>query len=140
LNSFATDTSASTQAERLEELSQNSMAGRARIVRSSDARPKDKTTPAPSYGSLEIFFDAYDVDAREKFLTWRERNWRGYVIRCRSPGDGMLHRAGCGHFEHGDKAASLTHTMKVCSQNKTELEDWARENMSRGLKRCRSCM
>jgi hypothetical protein len=62
------------------------------------------------------------------------------VISRRSPADGMLHRADCGHFEHGDKSASLTRTMKVCSQDKAELEGWAREKMSRGVKRCRSCM
>ena len=52
----------------------------------------------------------------------------------------MLHRTFCGHFEHGDKSASLTRTMKVCSESKSELEEWARENIRVRLKRCRSCM
>ena len=52
----------------------------------------------------------------------------------------MLHRTFCGHFEHGDKSASLTRTMKVCSGSKRELEEWARENIRVRLKRCRSCM
>jgi hypothetical protein len=55
-------------------------------------------------------------------------------------GAAMLHRARCGHFEHGDKSASLTRTMKVCSENRSELEAWARQNLTVGLKRCRSCM
>jgi hypothetical protein len=52
----------------------------------------------------------------------------------------MLRRAYCGHFEHGDKSASLTRTMKICSNNRDDLEGWARENLTAKLKRCRSCM
>ncbi len=137
---FAANSSASTRTGQRDELSRNSVASRARIVRRSDAGPEDKVPSSPSYEPLEIFFDVYDINAHDKFLKWRERNWRGYVISRRSPGDGMLHLADCGHFEHGDKSASLTRTMKVCSRNKGQLESWARENMSRGLKRCRSCM
>ena len=117
----------------------SSMAERARIVKSRDEDPED-TASSPVYESLEVFFDAYDPEAHDKFLVWRERNWRGYVISRRSAGDAMLHQAHCGHFEHGDKSASLTRTMKVCSRNKGALEGWARENVSGGLKQCRSCM
>jgi len=63
---------------------------------------------------------------------------------CANAGGGegadMLHRAHCGHFEHGDKSASLTRTMKACSQNREELEAWAREHVGGRLKKCRSCM
>jgi hypothetical protein len=52
----------------------------------------------------------------------------------------VTHRSCCGHFEHGDKSARLTRTMKVCSESKRELEEWARENIRVRLKRCRSCM
>lgn len=113
---------------------------RRRDLLPQSSEPEDKPSSSPSFESLEIFFDAYDIYAHDKFLKWRDRNWRGYVISRRSPGDGMLHRADCGHFEHGDKTASLTRTMKVCSRKKEDLEKWARENMSRELKRCRSCM
>jgi hypothetical protein len=58
----------------------------------------------------------------------------------RSASDAMLRRAYCGHFEHGDKSASLTRTMKICSNNRDDLEGWARENLTAKLKRCRSCM
>ena len=88
----------------------------------------------------EIFLDAYDTEAHSKFLRWRERNSRGHVISRRSATEAMIHRASCGHFEHGDKSASMTRTMKVCSQNKEELEAWRRENIGDRLKRCRSCM
>ncbi|HSK84776.1 MAG TPA: hypothetical protein VK902_15460 [Rubrobacter sp.] len=62
------------------------------------------------------------------------------MISRRSASHAMLHRTYCGHFEHGDKSASLTRTMKVCSQTKGELEAWAREHIGGRLKRCRSCM
>jgi hypothetical protein len=52
----------------------------------------------------------------------------------------MLHRTYCGHFKHGDKSASLTRITKFCSNNKGDLEGWVRENLTAGLKRCRSCM
>ena len=55
-------------------------------------------------------------------------------------GTAMLHRAYCGHFDHGYMSASLTRTMKVCSSNKGDLEAWARKNLTAKLKRCRSCM
>jgi hypothetical protein len=87
----------------------------------------------PSIEDPEVFFDAYDQDAHGKFLRWRERNQRGYVISRRSASDAMLHRTYCGHFEHGDKSASLTRTMKVCSNNKGDLEGWARENLAARL-------
>lgn len=89
---------------------------------------------------MEIFFDAQDSEAHDKFIRWIERNYRGYVISRRSRSDAMLHRADCGHFKHGDQSASLTRTMKVCSPNKQDLETWARENIEKKLKRCRSCM
>ncbi len=89
---------------------------------------------------MEVFFDAQDTGAHSKFIMWIERNQRGYVISRRSPSDAMLHRSYCGHFKHGDKSASLTRTMKVCSLDKRELEGWAREYISDRLKRCRSCM
>ena len=47
---------------------------------------------------------------------------------------------GRGHFEHGDKSANLPRIMKVGSQNREELEAWARERVGVRLKRCRSCM
>ena len=89
---------------------------------------------------METFFDSWDADAHDKFVKWRDRNQRAYVINRRSPSDAMIHQAGCGHFEFGDESVSLTKTMKICSVSRRELEAWARENMKAGLRRCRSCM
>lgn len=95
--------------------------------------------PQASEGYV-IFYDAHDAGAHKKFIRWVERNQRGYVISRRSPSDAMIHQAYCGHFKHGDKSASLTRTMKVCSNDKGDLEGWARENLMARLKRCKSCM
>ena len=80
----------------------------------------------------EIFFDAYDTEAHGKSLRWRELNSRGYVISRRSATDAILHRAYRSHFEHGDKSTNLTRTMKVSSQNREDLEAWAREHVGAG--------
>lgn len=105
--------------------------------------PKTRHPPASDSSAREdclVFYDAYDPEAHPKFLGWRERHWGEYVISRRSPSDAMIHQAGCGHFEHGDKSVSLTKTMKVCSASRREIEAWARENLTAGLRRCRSCM
>lgn len=115
-------------------------AGQAGMTDNLDVLSEDSARPSPSRESWEIFYDAYDIDAHDKFIRWIERNQRGYVISRRSPNDAMIHQAYCGHFKHGDKSVSLTRTMKVCSLDKRELEGWARENIESKLKRCRSCM
>jgi hypothetical protein len=89
---------------------------------------------------MEILFDAEDQNAHGKFLSWIERNQRGYVVSRRSRSAAMLHRSYCGHFKHGDESASLTRVMKACSTDKQELESWARENVEKRLKRCRDCL
>ena len=114
--------------------------GGSKFVRERDALRTTPAAPSPPEEGLEVFFDAHDPDAHGKFLRWRERSRGGYVISRRSPSDAMLHRTYCGHFEHGDKSASLTRTMKVCSRSRRELEDWAREYVRGRLKRCRSCL
>lgn len=110
------------------------------VIENSGIGAENSAEFSTSHEAREVFFDAYDTDAHGKFLKWRERNRRGYVISRRARNDAMLHRAYCGHFEHGDKSASLTRTMKVCSSDRQELEAWARENMDKKLKKCRSCM
>ncbi len=99
------------------------------------------STPSsqPNEGCV-IFYDAYDAHAHDKFIRWIERNQSRYVVSRKSPNDAVIHHAYCGHFKHGDKSASLTRTMKVCSSSRRELDRWARENMAMTLRTCRSCM
>jgi hypothetical protein len=90
---------------------------------------------------MEVFADPLDPEAHDKFEKWRDRHLRGYVVSSRSKNNAMLHRADCGHlvFSPNDNV-SLTAAPKYCSTDKRELENWARENMDKKLKRCRSCM
>lgn len=99
------------------------------------------STPSsqPSEGYV-IFYDTYDADAHDKFVRWIERNQSRYVVSRKSSRDATIHHAYCGHFKHGDKSASLTRTMKVCSASRRELDAWARENLGTALRTCRSCM
>jgi hypothetical protein len=99
--------------------------------------------PTPSSQASEgyvIFYDDYDADAHDKFVRWIERNQSRYVVSRKSSNEAMIHHAYCGHFKHGDKSASLTRTMKICSSSRRELDRWARENTGTALKPCRSCM
>jgi hypothetical protein len=109
-------------------------------VKSSETGARSLTLSSQASEGYVIFFDAYDANAHDKFIRWIERNQKGYVISRRSPSDAMIHQAYCGHFKHGDKSASLTRTMKVCSSSRRELDRWARENMGAALRPCRSCM
>lgn len=108
--------------------------------KTSETPARSSTPPSRASEGYVVFYDAHDASAHDKFIRWVERNQRGYVISRRSPGDAMVHQAYCGHFKHGDKSASLTRTMKICSNNRDDLEGWARENLTAKLKRCRSCM
>lgn len=87
-----------------------------------------------------IFYDDYDASAHDKFIRWIERNQSRYVISRKSASEATIHHAYCGHFKHGNKSASLTRTMKVCSSSRRELDGWARENVGTLPKPCRSCM
>ncbi len=93
---------------------------------------------------MEAFADTLGENAHDEFKRWEERNeLEGYVISRRSRNNAMLHRADCRHLtdDYGPGAViSPTAKPKICSTDKRELENWARENMDRELKRCRSCM
>lgn len=88
----------------------------------------------------EVFYDDYDAEAHMKFIRWIDRNQSRYVISRKSANYATLHHAYCGHFKHGDKSASQTRSMKICSSSRRALERWASEHQSAALKTCRSCM
>ncbi len=140
VGSSGSDAHALTETQGRTRVPESLVSVRSGVVEDSRREQEDSAPSSASQQGWEIFFDAFDPDAHSKFLRWRERNPRAYVISRRSPNDAMLHRAYCGHFEHGDKGASLTRTMKVCSRDKGEVEGWARGNIETKLKRCRSCM
>ncbi len=108
--------------------------------RSSKTGAMSATPSSQASEGYVIFYDAYDANAHDEFIRWIERNQSRYVVSRRSSNVAMIHHGYCGHFKHGDKSASLTRTMKICSSSRRELDRWARENMGIALKPCRSCI
>ncbi len=108
--------------------------------KSSETGARSSTLSSQASEGYVIFYDAYDANAHDKFIRWIERNQSRYVVSRRSSKEATIHHSYCGHFKHGDKSASLTRTMKVCSLSRRELDRWAREHMGTALKPCRSCM
>ena len=93
---------------------------------------------------MERFADAGSENAHDEYKRWKGRHGSdGYVISCRSKNDAMLHRADCWHLTDDDfgpgVVVSLTAKPKYCSTDKQELEKWARENLDKELKRCKTC-
>jgi hypothetical protein len=66
-------------------------------------------------------------------------------VNYKSPNNVMLHRSPCLHlgdtnwaaYEHG--WGSLTRNRKVCTTDRRELEEWAKQNTTADLKWCRDC-
>ena len=73
-------------------------------------------------------------------------NQEGFFINCKSKNDMMLHFVVCQHpgdaewLCDDDGYHSLTKKMKVCSNNREELEQWARDNSTAKLKSCSDCV
>jgi hypothetical protein len=91
------------------------------------------------------FHDRDDNDAHAKFQQWRRQHFEdGYFLNYKGPNNTMLHRSLCWH--HGDanwkrneEWGSLTAYKKVCSTDRGELEQWARNNGVQMLKQCQHC-
>ncbi len=92
---------------------------------------------------MKVFADAQGEHARDEYKRWKSRHGSdGYVISRRSKNDAMLHRADCSHLidDFGPGVVvSLTAKPKYCSTDKRELENWARDNLGKALKRCKTC-
>lgn len=92
---------------------------------------------------MQVFADAWSEKAQDEYKGWKELHKSdGFVVSYRSKKDAMLHRAKCWHLTDDfgpGVAVSLTAKRKYCSTDKRELENWAREDMDKELKRCRTC-
>ena len=89
---------------------------------------------------MEIFDDAQDRAAGEKFLDWRIRWPEGFVINYKSPNNVMLHRAKCGHFTFKESdEVNLAASKKICSLDREEVESWATREGIAHVKLCQHC-
>lgn len=88
---------------------------------------------------MEEFRLDQDVEAQTKYLRWRESNPTGFVINC-APERWMIHSAQCTHLgEFKSIPANLVKHAKACSEQRGELEEWAKKKGATRLETCRSC-
>jgi hypothetical protein len=92
---------------------------------------------------VSVFFDEDSADAHDAFQRWRTDNPVGFFLNCRTSGGWMLHRVNCPHHGNTDWAAGpwgcLTRTRKVCSTERKELLQWARQEGESDVKQCSDC-
>ncbi len=89
------------------------------------------------------FYDKINGDDHEKFQRWRRENDEGFFINIKSSNNLMLHRVHCLHPGSTDwkkgEWGSLTKNRKICSTDKKDLSNWAKQNYKASLKVCRDC-
>jgi len=76
-------------------------------------------------------------ESSRRFLEWRINYPGSFVINIAEKRL-MLHLASCGHFDYKD-SENVTYAPKRISQNKEELEVWARKQIGSSYKVCRDC-
>lgn len=96
---------------------------------------------------MEIFHSKIIENAHDALQKWRSLNEDGFVLNWRSPNNFTLHRVHCPHLgdtywepAEGTKGwGDMGKTKKICSMNKQELEQYAREEGTVELKYCKRC-
>lgn len=73
-----------------------------------------------------------------KFNNVRRFHPDWFVINEKSDEEIMLHRARCPHFDFNIKV-NLAANAKYCSENRRELEGWARQKQVK-LQHCKTCL
>ena len=89
-------------------------------------------------------FDGSAGAGMKELLKWIENNPEGFFVDCKGEAEQMLHRAPCKHvkltgLKTKDANADLAKNVKVCSNDRTELERWAREERPGRLSYCKYC-
>ncbi len=84
------------------------------------------------------------LDNDRAYLDWVETHQQGYVVNAyREPSARylVLHQADCPTItgEPTNGKAWTSDYIKVCSHDRTELEDWARDQVGGPLQPCSTC-
>ena len=84
------------------------------------------------------------IDNDEDYLQWVKTHFNGYVVnsyRNPTPSYLILHCATCGSIS-SEKIRNYTTTsyIKTCSEDRAELEDWARNTVDGQLSECSICL
>ena len=81
-------------------------------------------------------------DDDERFHDWLDQNPDGYFVNCdREPKSNylVLHVSSCPHFDRSPKVKWTTAYVKLCSESRADLEEWADETVRGELTLCRDC-
>lgn len=83
----------------------------------------------------------FSSETKEAFGEWRKTHPDWFVINEKSSQDRRLHRARCWHFTYdGPQKFDLSKKTKYCSEDRNELERWARKQGGGKLASCRHCL
>jgi hypothetical protein len=79
-------------------------------------------------------------NALDEYRKWTAQNPEGYVLNVRGGGKSpMLHRTECGHvFPAKEEYGDFTKLPKVCSRDRDDVEQWARDQGAT-LALCSTC-
>lgn len=110
-----------------------------RLQTALKARPQNPSLAQDGAVSIDLY-----VDEDYGYRDWLKRNPRGYVIniqRSLNPSDARLHDADC-----RDLIAQLRRDVqlavsyvKVCGENRAELDQWAADNVGEPIQLCGHC-
>jgi hypothetical protein len=81
------------------------------------------------------------VDDDKGFQSWMLQHWKGYVVNCyRNPTPDylVLHNTDCGSLTRHTNYTT-TGFIKVCSGDRWELAQWAKDEVGGELQRCGEC-
>ena len=91
---------------------------------------------------IQEFKDQEPGDQHEAFERWKEAHPTGFILNQRSQQQAILHRSPCIHLrgphQRPEKGQSLTHTLKLCSDDRVELTTEAARG-SWTVENCESC-
>jgi hypothetical protein len=90
--------------------------------------------------------DDWDVvifrDNDDGFFGWLDDHAEGYFINAeRNPRPSylVLHRPGCGHFKGAPAANWTKDYIKICSDQRNQLEGWAEQSVGGEVTLCKNC-
>jgi hypothetical protein len=95
---------------------------------------------------LRVAADTWDVvifkDDDSGFFSWQDAHPHGHFINTeRKPNQNylVLHQSGCGHFKGAPSVRWTKDYIKICSDQRDQLEGWAKQIVGGDVTLCKSC-
>lgn len=82
------------------------------------------------------------IDDDEGYFSWLAHHPDGFVVNAYqnpSPTYLVLHQSKCYHIQRWEGHQSTATYIKICSDDKADLREWARSKVFGTLKACRTC-